>query len=170
MKPDVEIHSASHLSSARNAELAEWFRQEFGHLPYQWAEPDWYVLAFVDSALVFRLGLVERTVSVNEQPAPVAGISGVITHPEWRGRKLASTVLDKTAEFIKNKLELEFALLLCRQEVAPIYARLGWALVEGPTTFWQPAGQVKYPKLTMILACGQKPWPAGPIDLGGLPW
>ena len=71
---------------------------------------------------------------------------------------------------IKSKMDVEFALLLCRQEVAPVYVRLGWMLVDGPTTFWQPAGEVTYPKLTMVLECGKKSWPTGPIDLGGLPW
>jgi hypothetical protein len=71
---------------------------------------------------------------------------------------------------IKDELGAEFALLLCRQEVTPVYARLGWKIVDGPTTFWQPGGRLTYSELTMIFECGQQSWPTGPIDLGGLPW
>ena len=168
--PIIEVYPESNLSSTQLTELEEWFRQEFGHIPYQWATPDWYVLALMDSVLVSRLGIIERVVSVGQRSVRVAGISGIITHPEWRGRKIASAVLNKAVEFIKSKMDVEFALLLCRQEVAPVYVRLGWMLVDGPTTFWQPAGEVTYPKLTMVLECGKKSWPTGPIDLGGLPW
>jgi predicted acetyltransferase len=124
----------------------------------------------MDSVLVSRLGIVERVVLVSEQAVQVGGISGVITHPEWRGRKIASAVLKKAVEFMTNELNVEFILLLCRQKVAPVYARLGWEPVDGPTIFWQPGGKLTYPKLTMILECGRKSWPTGPIDLCGLPW
>jgi GNAT superfamily N-acetyltransferase len=170
MNLPIEIYSERDLSSIQRVKLEEWFEQEFGHIPYQWATPAWYVLARVDSVLVSRLGIVERVVAVDRQSIRVAGISGVITHPEWRGRKIASAVLNKAVEFIKSEMNAEFALLLCRQEVTPVYARLGWKIVNGPTTFWQPGRKLTYPKLTMVLECGQKSWPIGPIDLGGLPW
>jgi hypothetical protein len=170
MKPQFEVYSKSDLSTKQKADLAEWFDTEFGHIPYQWADPDWYVLASMASGWICRLGIVERTVFVDGQSIAVAGISGVITHSAWRGRKIASTVLKKAADHINDELDVEFALLLCRQEMAPVYAKLGWMSVDGPTVFWQPTGKLTYPKLTMILECGRKSWPPGPIDLCGLPW
>jgi GNAT superfamily N-acetyltransferase len=167
---EIDVYSRNDLSSGRRAELEEWFRSEFGHIPYQWANPDWYVLALMDSVLISRLSIVRHVVSVGEQPVPVGGIGGVITHPKWRGCKIASAALKKVVEFITSELNVEFILLLCRQKVAPVYARLGWKPVDGPTIFWQRGRKLTYPELTMILECGRKPWPAGPIDVCGLPW
>jgi aminoglycoside 2'-N-acetyltransferase I len=170
MQPQIEIHSESSLSSIQRTEQEKWFSKEFGHTSYQWATPDWYILASIDTAVVCRLGIVERIVFVNEHSIPVAGISGVITRSEWRGRKLASLVLNEAREFMENKLDVDFGLLLCRQEVTPVYAKLGWKAVDGPTTFSQPTGQMRYLHKTMVLKCGQKSWPPGPIYLCGLPW
>jgi ribosomal protein S18 acetylase RimI-like enzyme len=112
MNLQIEILSERELPSIQRAKLEEWFEQEFDHVPYQWATPAWYVLARVDSVLVSRLGIVERVVAVDRQSIRVAGISGVITHPEWRGRKIASTLLNKAVKFIKDELGAEFVLLL----------------------------------------------------------
>jgi hypothetical protein len=57
----------------------------------------------------------------------------------------------------------------CRSELAPFYAKFGWKIIDSPTTVDQPSGKVVFPRLTMILECGKKPWPKGTIDLFGLP-
>lgn len=170
MNPQIEVYSESSLSSQRRAELEDWFCREFGHTSYYWDSPEWYVVALLDSILVGRLGIVERGVSVGEYTILVGGVSGVITHREWRRLGIARAVLDRAVGFIRGELGAEFALLLCRQEVAPFYARLGWELTRGVTTFLQPTGKVVYPRLTMIYACGQERWPDGDVDLCGLPW
>jgi predicted N-acetyltransferase YhbS len=129
------------------------------------------MLAYVDGMLISHLGIVERrVVAVGGQPIQLSGIGGVITHPAWRRRGIASAVLEQAVEFIRNELTAEFCLLLCREEIAPLYARFGWKCVEGPTTFQQPVGQITWPRLTMVLPCAGKEWPRGSIDLCGLPW
>lgn len=170
VNPQIEVHSESDLSPQGRAELEDWFCREFGHVPYHWDSPEWYVVALLDSILVGRLGIIERGVSVGEYIISVGGVSGVITHREWRGRGIARAVLGRAVEFITSELRAEFALLLCRQEVAPFYARLGWKLTRGATTFLQPTGKVVYPKLTMVYECGEERWPDGDVDLCGLPW
>jgi GNAT superfamily N-acetyltransferase len=170
VNPQIGVHSKSHLSSQVRAELEDWFSREFGHTPYHWASPDWYVVALLDSILVGRLGIVERSVAVGAHTVPVGGVSGVITHQEWRGRGIAPAVLGRAIDFIASELGVDFALLLCRQEIAPFYARLGWKLTQGATTFLQPTGKAVYPKLTMVYACGEERWPDGDVDLCGFPW
>jgi GNAT superfamily N-acetyltransferase len=170
VNPQIEVHPESDLSSQNRAELEDWFSREFGHTPYRWASPDWYVVALLDSILVGRLGIVERSVAAGAHTIPVGGVSGVITHWEWRGGGIARAVLNRAMVFIASELEADFALLLCRQEIAPFYTRLGWKLVQGATTFLQPTGKVVYPKLTMVYACGEGRWPDGAVDLCGLPW
>ena len=65
MNHRIEIHPAKKLSSARSLELSGWFDKEFGQIPFQWAEPAWYVLALSDSTLIGRVGIVERKVSID---------------------------------------------------------------------------------------------------------
>jgi len=78
--------------------------------------------------------------------------------------------MEVAATFIHRELVAEFGLLLCREEVRPFYDRLGWICVPGPTVFDQPSGLVTWPLCTLVLALGATIWPAGTIDLRGLPW
>jgi predicted acetyltransferase len=126
MNHKIEIHSAKNLSSERSLELGRWFDKEFGKLPFHWAEPNWYVLALFDSKLLGRLGIVERKVSINEYLFDIAGISGVVTGDQWRGSGIATDMLKSAMEFIHNQLNISYCLLLCRSQVAPFYAKLGW--------------------------------------------
>jgi hypothetical protein len=170
MNPKIEIHSAEALPSERKQELIGWFEKEFGQIPFQWADPDWYVLALSGSRLIGRVGIVQRKVFVSGGLIEIAGISGVVTDIEWRRTGIASDMLQAAAAFVSNQLKINFCLLLCRSEVAPVYKKLGWKIIGGPTIFDQPSGKAVYPRLTMILEAGEKPWPKGPVDLCGLPW
>jgi GNAT superfamily N-acetyltransferase len=170
MNYKIEIYPAEKLSSERRLELEKWFEKEFSYIPLQWAEPAWYVLALSDSVLIGRVGILGRKVSINGSILAIAGISGVITATEWQGQGVGTAMVKSAAEFICTQLGLHYSLLLCRSRVAPFYAKLGWRIVEGPTTFDQPSGKMVFPRLTMILECGEKQWPKGPIDLCGLPW
>jgi aminoglycoside 2'-N-acetyltransferase I len=150
--------------------LPEWFHREFGKTGFIWAAPDFYAISETDGELVGRLGIFSREIDVAGTRMRVGGIGGVITKPEWRLRGVARGLLTRAAEFMCNDLGVEFALLLCRREVAPVYAKLGWKRVDGPTVFMQPSGMTAYPRDTMVLRFGKREWPIGTIDLHGLPW
>ena len=169
-RPLIRIHSASDLSAARTAELQALFEAQFAQSSFQWAAPQWQVLTTIDDELVACVRLFERIITAAGQPLRVGGVGGVMTMPAWRRRGLASATLRRAAELLRAELRAEFALLLCRDEVAQVYAKLGWELVDGPTAFDQPGGRATYPRRTMILAFGDATWPHGPIDLCGLPW
>ncbi len=166
----IEIHPEKDLSSEREAELRQWFQNEFGSIPLQWSKPEWYVLAFSQSNLIGRVGILKRSISVEGTPFEIAGITGMITGLEWRGLRIGTRMLERATEFIRDEMQVAFALLLCRMRVASFYAKLGWKSVEGPTVFEQPSGKVVFPRLTMVLQTGNTPWPKGTIDLCGLPW
>jgi GNAT superfamily N-acetyltransferase len=170
MKPEVKINSVSDLPSEQRKELEKWFQEEFGNRPYKWTPPNWYVTAWIENTLIGRAGIIERDVLVGKRTLRVGGISGIITRPKWRRLGVASAIIDKAVAFIKDELGAQFGLLLSKGEVAPLYTRLGWKPVEGPTTFEQPSGPTTYPKLTMVIPCSNDEWPAGEIDLCGLPW
>jgi GNAT superfamily N-acetyltransferase len=170
MNYEIKIHSAENVPFERSLELVRWFDKEFGQIPFLWAKPDWFVLALSDTKLLGRVGIVERKVSFNGYLLEIAGISGVITAAECRGQGVGIAVLRSAAEFIHTQLKINYGLLLCRSQVALFYEKLGWKIIDGPTTFDQPTGKTVFPRLTMILELGEKPWPGGPVDLCGLPW
>jgi aminoglycoside 2'-N-acetyltransferase I len=114
--------------------------------------------------------VLDSKVSVGNQIIRVGGIGGVATKPEFRHRGVASAMLARAAEFMKSDLGMEFGLLLCRHEVSPVYAKVGWVIVPGPTTFTRAGVAATYPHDTMILPLSGRAWPPGPIDMLGLPW
>jgi hypothetical protein len=64
-----------------------------------------------------------------------------------------------------------FGLLLCRPELERFYAPMGWRAVPGPLVFEQPGRQITWPLSVMVWPCRPgREWPAGTIDLCGLPW
>ena len=89
-----------------------------------------------------RLGVLDSKVSVGNQIIQVGGIGGVTTKPEFRHRGVASAMLARAAEFMKRDLKVEFGLLLCRHEVSAVYAKTGWVIIPGPTTFTRAGGEL----------------------------
>lgn len=170
MNEKIQFISVAETNPALDKELRDWFRDQFGHVQYRWAEPDYYGILSVEEQLAGRLAVFDRQVSAGGVTVKVGGIGGVATKSQFRRRGVASALLSRAAEFMKNDLGLEFGFLLCRREVSPVYAKLGWTRVDGPTIFSQPSGIDTYPHETMILPLANKQWPLGPIDMRGLPW
>lgn len=170
MTRSVEILRASELSPALARDVSAWFDQEFGPRPNRWRDADYYALLNVDGKPAGRLGILDAKVSVGSEIVRVGGIGGVATKPEFRHRGVASAMLSRAAEFLKDDLAVEFGFLLCRHEVSPVYAKMGWIIVPGPTEFTRAGVRALYPNDTMILRLTAKAWPVGRIDMLGLPW
>jgi len=170
MKYQIETIHEKDLTQQKRNQLIQWFNDEFGYIPLKWAEPQWYILAFNNSELIGRVGIIDRLVLVADKQIRVGGISGVITKKEWRNNGVGNTLVTEAVKVIKDKLNASFGLLLCRQEVSGFYDKLGWNVNNFPTTFDQPEGKMIFPRRTMTY-CGEgKFWPKGPVDLNGLPW
>lgn len=165
-----KIIPIAETNPALDKELRDWFRDQFAHTTYRWAEPDYYGILNVEEQIAGRLAVFDRQVSAGGVVVRVGGIGGVATKPHFRRRGVASALLSHAAEFMKNDLRAEFGFLLCRREVSPVYAKLRWTRIDGPTIFSQPGGTEIYPHDTMILPLAGKEWPPGPIDMMGLPW
>jgi aminoglycoside 2'-N-acetyltransferase I len=170
MEQRIRLIAATETTPALGNELGDWFEAEFGPRADRWAPAHYYVLINRDGQLVGRLGVLDSKVSVGNQIIRVGGIGGVATKPGFRHRGVASAMLARAAEFMKNDLGVEFGLLLCRHEVSPVYAKMGWIMVVGPTTFTRAGVTSTYPYDTMTLPLADKVWPSGPIDMLGLPW
>lgn len=169
MQRETIIVSCRAVASALAAQLRHGFEIEFGSAD-RWAAPHYYALMYFDGELAGHLGILNTKVSVGDGILRVAGIGGVVTKPDLRRRGVASELLSSAAEFVKSDLRVEFGLLLCRHEVSPVYAKMGWTIVPGPTTFTRSGVAATYPNDTMILRLADKEWPRGPIDMLGLPW
>ena len=89
MNYKIDIQSHDSLSSKKLFELIQWFNDEFGNIPIQWAQPEYYIRVASDSELIGRVGILKRKMSVNQHSLNVAGISGVIIRPEWRRNGIA---------------------------------------------------------------------------------
>ena len=114
--------------------------------------------------------IINRMATVGGVSLRLGGIGGVATHPEWRGRGLATLALRLAEVWLRELLLADFGLLICSQARRPFYERLGWRVVDGPLVFDQPTGKVTFGDVTMVLPCLRSEWPTGTIDLRGLPW
>jgi aminoglycoside 2'-N-acetyltransferase I len=169
MNQSIRILPSAEIDSTFAKELRDWFEEEFGRAD-RWAEPDYYAILSIQKQVAGRLAVFDRKVSVGGVILRVGGIGGVATKPEFRHRGVASAMLARAAEFMKDSLEVEFGFLLCRHEVSPVYAKMGWTTVAGPTTFTRAGVTTTYPNDTMILPLAEKTWASGPIDMLGSPW
>ena len=71
--------------------------------------------------------------------------------------------------FVTRTLGLRYGLLLCSEPLVPLYERLGWGLLRSPLVYHQPDGPRLRSGPAMVMCYGDAVWPAGPVDLGGLP-
>ena len=163
MEQSIRLIAATETTPELANELGGWFEAEFGPRADRWRSADYYVLLNRDGQLAGRLGVLDSKVSIANQIIRVGGIGGVATKPEFRHRGVARAMLARAAEFIKNDLEVEFGFLLCRHEVSPVYAKMGWITVAGPTKFTRAGVAATYPNDTMILPLGGRVWPPGTV-------
>jgi predicted GNAT family N-acyltransferase len=166
----IAISDASHIPRDENNLFEEWFETEFGHMDIEWAKPQWYLRMYHHDTVIGVMGILKRQVKVGKERIEVGGICNVVIKANMRGKKLLKYMMRNAQYFIKNQLMADFGLLLCRDEVVPIYQRYNWYLVDGSTFFDQKTGIQKYPKQTMILNLTEKQWPEGDIFLCGMPW
>lgn len=144
--------------------------REFGNDPLVYAAAELYVLSFLEGVLAARVGILQRTITIEQVPFRIGGICSVVTEPEYRRRGIAYQLMDEAVSYLKDELRLPFGLLTCKPRLETFYNRLGWQTITGPTVFAQPDGFRSCGGLTMIIKCDEKHWPNGKVDLCGFPW
>ena len=138
---------------------------------YTWSdEHDWVLMGSLDDQIVSCLILIERTGTVNGQPVRLGGIGGVATHPNAQRKGYARQVMLAAGDFMRDRLGVEFGMLVCDPELTDYYARMGWQIVTGPVLADQPGGKTQLDLTGMVLPCTSLAWPGGSLDLCGLPW
>ena len=74
-------------------ELIDFIRRthdrEFGDDSMIYAVPEWYILGYLRGEPVTRVGVLQRTITINQRPLLIAGASFLVTEPEYRGRVMS---------------------------------------------------------------------------------
>lgn len=168
----VQIRLEKSLTDAERRTLFEWGQDIFGVADklYQWRPKDWHFIVEENGCVVSHVGVLQTTVRAGQQTISVGGIGGVVSVPEAQGRGHAQSAMRRAAEFMCAELQAEFGMLFCLPRLAPFYARQGWQLLEEMVEFDQPSGPIASPFNVMTLPCHGHEWPAGKIEIGGLPW
>lgn len=168
----VEIRLEQSLTDEEKRTLFGWGEDIFGveDRLYTWRPKEWHFITEEDGRSVSHVGVLKTTVRAGGEEVTVGGIGGVVTVPEAQGRRHVHAAMLRVSEFMREKLRVEFGMLFCLPRLAPFYAAQGWRLVEETIEFEQPAGTLVSPFRVMILPCGERAWPAGKVEVGGLPW
>jgi hypothetical protein len=144
--------------------------REFGDDSMIYDHPEWYAIGFLEDEPVTHTAILRRTISIDGTPIGIAGISFIVTEPDFRGRGYARLGTDRAVLFVSEQLALPHCLLTCKPRLESLYTGWGWHTAPGPTVFMQPTGPRDCGGLTMVYQCTEKAWPEGKIDLCGLPW
>jgi GNAT superfamily N-acetyltransferase len=144
--------------------------REFGDDSMIYALPQWYLLGFLGGKPVSQVGVLQRTIAINNKPLLIAGVGFLITEPEYRGRGYATLIMNEATTFVNSKIGLPFGLLTCKSRLESLYLGMGWRTVYQPNVFFQPTGNRSRGGLIMVRECGETSWPEGKIDFRGLPW
>ena len=170
----TEICATRQLPAADRQRLDDMLNRAFGDdeigRQYYWSDNDWNVWLRSGDEIVSHVGIVDRTITVGGRPLRVGGVGAVATASEWRRRGYARQLMEAAAAFLRDELHVPAGLLICGEETAPYYGRLGWQTVPGPLLIDQPQGKVAMSAEIMVLLFDETPWPAGTIDLCGLPF
>lgn len=170
MEINLAIKPSGELAPSELEQLDDWLPQALGVDAYQWSGFRWRALVWAGGQIVGHVGITERAVTVGGAPLRLGGVGAITTRPGWRRRGLATAALQEALAFLCETRGVPFILLVCSEDLIPLYRRLGWEVVDGPLSFDQHSGQVVWPDTIMVRPCAGTPWPLGAIDLGGLPW
>jgi len=169
---DIEIMHVQDMALEERDFINVWIDRVFGDIDdaYEWARGEWAVLIRRSGGIVSYVEIAQRQIKVGGRPVHVGGIANVMTLDDWKRHGFASAAMRKSMGFIRSELKADFGLLVCEEELIPFYERLDWHVVSGPLVADQPEGRVVLPHIAMVFVCKDTEWPAGTIDLCGLPW
>ena len=166
----IDINSVNELTPALAGFVQRSHDREFGDDSMIYAIPQWYLLGYFRNKPVTQVGVLQRTITINQKPLLIAGLCFLITEPDFRGRGFADLIMTEAVSFARDNLRLALGLLTCQPRLESLYSGMGWRTVTEPNVFVQPSGNRSYGGLIMVNEYDGVSWPEGKIDLCGLPW
>jgi GNAT superfamily N-acetyltransferase len=132
---------------------------------------DYWFVGWNDNVIVAVTVLLTREVTVGPRQVMIAGIGGVATDEPHRGRGYASALVTEAMRFARAELRLPFGLLQCHRELIDFYGSRGWLKINEPVFCLQLDGKLhQSPEHPMVMRLTDDDWPAGAINMNGLPW
>lgn len=136
----------------------------------EWRTAQWCVLVTDEDMVASYTGIVIVDGEANDEPVEIGGLGGIATHPDHRGRGLARSSIDIALQHMMDS-GVDFALLVCRDQLVPYYEALGWRLFAGTTTNrqWGETEVFTFNRVMLIDVAGPSP-ESGTIDVAGPLW
>lgn len=181
--PSVELCWTTELTRDDYAEKAVLCDSEYAatwgpwdpRAGYGYARGDLHALVRRDGQLLGYAASARRFIGVGAEEVLIAGTGGVLTRKDARGTGIGRMLLTELQGASRGIAPADFGFLGCREEIVPFYEACGYTRVEAPILDVSPQDAMTVVKghgPTMICpgtrATGS--WPAGTIDLRGLPW
>jgi predicted N-acetyltransferase YhbS len=145
--------------------------------PSSWARKQARIwLADADDAPVAHLGIERRLVGTPAGDLLIAGVGDVAVSPAHQDTGLGAELMRALDTALRSgEFAVDFGFLQCREAVTGFYARTGWTAVGNPTrhlsvTDARTVREGRWPTFVRPGRRGLADWPAGLIDLRGLPW
>ncbi len=133
----------------------------------EWAAHQWGVIGWdAEGDAHCYVGIVLREARWNDRAVRVGGIGGVKTHPASRGRRFATTAIQRALDFFHEQGDVDFGLLVCEPDLVPFYERQGWRKFPGELLVAQRQTTVPFTfNLPMTILVRLQEPPTGAIDL-----
>jgi aminoglycoside 2'-N-acetyltransferase I len=137
----------------------------------EWSSHQWCVFCRGEGGQILsHAGALVRDGTAGGRPVKIGGVGGVKTHPKSRGRGLASGVVRRAVELLREQ-GADFALLVCEPGLIPFYERIGWSHHACGLLVRQRGEAVEFTfNLPMVYTLRDAVAPGGVIDLLGPPW
>jgi hypothetical protein len=134
------------------------------------APKEHFVIAFAGEQALASAGWLARDVRVDGDSVAAAALGGVLVRASCRGRGL-SRVVSSEAMSGAARAGRTHGILLCKPQVEPLWAHLGWTEIRSQVTFTDLDGEPRrWPLAAMVRPLRDQPWPSGDVDLAGLPF
>jgi predicted N-acetyltransferase YhbS len=179
--PTVRWETA--LTDADHAALCELLAAAFPHHRALFARQSWawarkearLWLADPAGQPLAHLAVERRLVDVGGREVLVAGVGEVAVHPRLHRGGLGAALMAELRPRLRAEFAAEFGFLQCGSQVAGFYQAVGWTPVTNPVRHLDPGDERTVRETTgpTLVIAGRRTvpdWPAGVVDLRGLPW
>ncbi len=177
----IEIVDESKMSADLDAKirgaLVECFPKDAAHFSrsrdWHGSWPTFSVVATDENGDVAgHIGVVDRVVTVGDQPLRVAGLQNVCVVPASRKTGLFDRLMEGVLQESARR-SFDMGLLFCREPLRKAYARFGWLDVsDRPAIRVDDGVEVPLPSHAgaMVFPMAVKALPAGAFHLRGNDW
>jgi hypothetical protein len=135
--------------------------------------PTWTVLVPHEDLVIAHAGIVERDILVGQERVRAAGVQNVLVVPEHRASRLFQQIMSAAMEEARRR-QLDLGILFCTANLAPLYAWVGWRLLNGRRVVridenGRPQS-LPEKNVTMFYPLLRTDFPPGDIHLQGNDW